>query len=73
MASTSKNKAVKQTINNAGMANCASKTSKAGSNSAGVPSLATDAPAGFQATLEKTMQEMAQISNILRATRGCLM
>ena len=41
-------------------------TPKAGSNSAGVPSPTMDALAGLQATLEKTMHEMAQVSGILK-------
>ena len=41
-------------------------TPKAGSNSAGVPSPTIDALAGLQATLEKTMHEMAQVSGILK-------
>ena len=41
-------------------------TPKTGSNSAGVPSTTTDALTGLQATLEKTMQEMAQVSTILK-------
>ena len=67
MANTSKSRTAKQGINYASMASGA--TSKTGSNSTSstsAPSLATDAMAGLQATLEKTMQEMAQVSGILK-------
>lgn len=64
MASSSKNRTAKQGINYASMASGA--TPKTGSSSAGVPSPTTDALTGLQATLEKTMQEMAQVSTILK-------
>lgn len=59
-----KSRTAKQGINYASMASGAS--SKTGSSSASAPSLATDAMAGLQATLEKTMHEMAQVSGLLK-------
>lgn len=65
MASALESREAKQRTNNASMTNGTSTISKVGSNSASVPSLSTDALAGHQATLEKTMQELAQVSHFL--------
>ena len=64
MAFMSKSRTAKQGVHYASMAS--GTTPKAGSNSAGVPSPTMDALAGLQATLEKTMHEMAQVSGILK-------
>lgn len=66
MAATLKSRAAKQAISYASMASSGA-TSKTGSNTeAGIPSPTRDALTGLQATLEKAMQEMAQVSSMLK-------
>ena len=61
MAATSKSRTAKQGIN------YVSKASGATSQTGGsIPSATTDALTGLQATLEKSMHEMAQVCSILK-------